>query len=85
MRIEDKISKLMCQTGACSLVLGILSVIGGLVLGIIGPCGGPSHASAVPQGNAERRVHYHDCHEPGPGLQPRDRRDDRRIPGNGCV
>ena len=22
MRIEDKISKLMCQTGACSLVLG---------------------------------------------------------------
>ena len=36
MRIEDKISKLMCQTGACSLVLGILSVIGGLVLGIIG-------------------------------------------------
>ena len=36
MRIEDKMSKLMCQTGACSLVLGILSVIGGLVLGIIG-------------------------------------------------
>ena len=36
MRIEDKLSKLMCQTGACSLVLGILSVIGGLVLGIIG-------------------------------------------------
>ena len=36
MRIEDKISKLMCQTGACSLVLGILSVIGGLVLGIVG-------------------------------------------------
>ena len=31
-----RISKLMCQTGACSLVLGILSVIGGLVLGIIG-------------------------------------------------
>lgn len=36
MRIEDKMSKLMCQTGACSLVLGILSVISGLVLGIIG-------------------------------------------------
>ena len=36
MRIEDKISKLMCQTGACSLALGILSVISGLVLGIIG-------------------------------------------------
>ena len=35
MRIEDKMSKLMCQTGACSLVLGILSVISGLVLGIV--------------------------------------------------
>lgn len=36
MRMEDRVSRLMCQTGACSLVLGILSVIAGLVLGIIG-------------------------------------------------
>lgn len=36
MRMEDRLSRLMCQTGACSLVLGILSVIAGLVLGIIG-------------------------------------------------
>ncbi|MGN0203821.1 MAG: hypothetical protein ACI4BB_04730 [Coprococcus sp.] len=36
MRIEEKMSRLMCQTGACSLVLGILSLIAGLVLGIIG-------------------------------------------------
>lgn len=36
MRIEDRIQKLMCQTGACSLVLGILSLIGGLAVGILG-------------------------------------------------
>jgi hypothetical protein len=36
MRVEDKIHRLMCQTGACSLVLGILTLVAGLVFGILG-------------------------------------------------
>lgn len=36
MRIGERLSRLMCRTGACSLVLGILSLISGLVLGILG-------------------------------------------------
>ncbi len=36
MRVEERIHRLMCQTGACSLVLGILTLVGGLVIGILG-------------------------------------------------
>lgn len=35
MRVEEKIHRLMCKTGACSLVLGILTLVGGLTIGIL--------------------------------------------------
>jgi len=34
------------------------------------PRGGPPHAPAVPQGDAQRCLHHHDRDEPGPRLQP---------------